>query len=282
MYSNPREHGVDCDVIREYDPQYVLDNIMRHSRWRLEKEALQVRDYEDTRRYLAALFPQRGSLVEIGSGLGYLLDFFREDGWTPRGIEPNEGLCRYAEQVLGLDITVGTLETAALSAESTDVVSMIHVIEHVPDPSAIFAEVFRVLRPGGCFVMETPRYDTTMFRLLGRRERSLSCDGHVYFFTSRCLRDMASKAGFEVLKLDYVGRSMTLDRLLYNIGVVSKRKSVQQSLYKFSKRFELSRFSMTLNLHDMMRAYLRKPIVEGVQGMPAPADCGRGESALAA
>lgn len=260
MYSNPREADVDCVEIAQYDPEHVLDAIMNRSKWRLEKEALQVRDYESTRRHLAALFPERGRLVEIGSGLGYLLDFFRKDGWATVGIEPNEGLCRYARQVLGVDARAGTLEQAQLGAGSADVVTMIHVIEHVPDPASVFREVFRVLRPGGCFVVETPRYDTLMFKLLGKRERSLSCNGHIYFFTSDTLRKMATDAGFELLMHDYVGRSMTFDRLLFNVGVISKSKAVQQAVQNASRRLGLSRFSMTVNVHDMQRVCLRKPV----------------------
>ncbi|CAG0933524.1 putative S-adenosylmethionine-dependent methyltransferase/MSMEI_2290 [Planctomycetaceae bacterium] len=269
MYSNPREADVDCVEIAQYDPEHVLDAIMNRSKWRLEKEALQVRDYESTRRYLAELFPQRGRLVEIGSGLGYLLDFFRKDGWTALGVEPNEGLCRYARQILGVDARGGTIEQARLDADFADVVTMIHVIEHVPDPAAVFREVFRVLRPGGCFVVETPRYDTLMLKLLGKRERSLSCNGHIYFFTSETLKQMAAAAGFKLLRHECVGRSMTLDRLLYNIGVISKSKAVQKAVYDTSRQLRLSRFSLTVNVRDMQRIYLHKP--QEVVQEPRPA-----------
>jgi 2-polyprenyl-3-methyl-5-hydroxy-6-metoxy-1,4-benzoquinol methylase len=260
MYSNPRVAEVDCEAIKSFDPQSVLDGLLGRSKWRLEKESLQVRDYSDTRKFVAGMYPERGLLVEIGSGLGYLLDFFRKDGWTAFGIEPNEGLCRYARQTLGLSVASGTLQEADLQSESADVVSMIHVIEHVPDPSAVFSEVFRVLKPGGCFVVETPRYDTLMFKLLGKRERSLNCDGHIFFFTTETLKRMAGNAGFEVLKVDYVGRSMTLGRLLYNVGVVSKSKRLQQALYAASQRWRLNHVSMTINVRDMQRLYLRKPV----------------------
>ena len=88
------------------------------------------------------MFPNRGTLLEVGNRLGYLLNFFREEGW----------------------------EEAQLASSSADMMTMIHVIEHVPDPPdpmAALKEVHRVLKPGGSFVMETPRYDTLMFRLLG-------------------------------------------------------------------------------------------------------------------
>ena len=198
MYSNPRVHEVDVEAIQKYDAQGVLDRIVSGGKWRLEKEALQVRDYQDTKAHLAARYPQRGKLLEIGSGLGYLLDHFRKDGWTAVGVEPNEGLCLYAQQVLGVNAISGILKDAQLEPGSLDVALMIHVIEHVPDPAAVFKDVMRVLKPGGSFVVETPRYDTLMFRLLGKRERSLACDGHIYFFSSTWLKWMASEAGFVI------------------------------------------------------------------------------------
>jgi 2-polyprenyl-3-methyl-5-hydroxy-6-metoxy-1,4-benzoquinol methylase len=258
MYANPFQRPPDVDLIREWDASWVLEHTKTTERWRLEKESLQVRDYRKTRNLLAQNFPTRGKLVEIGSGLGCLLNFFREDGWETVGIEPNVGLCLFARQEFHLDTMSGTLFDANLKAGSVDVFTMIHVIEHVPDPMAVFREVHRVLRPGGWFVVETPRYDTLMFRILGRRERSLSCDGHIYFFTSDTLAKMGSIAGFKTVRRDFVGRSLTLDRLLYNLGVVAKSSALQRGLGKVSRTIGLNRLAVTLNLRDMQRVYFAK------------------------
>ena len=107
--------------------------------------------------------------------------------------------------------------------------------------------------------METPRYDSLMFKLLGKRERSVSCGGHIYFFTSDALERMATNAGFKVLRNDPVGRSMTLDRLTYNLGVISKNKAVQKGLASFSKKVGLNKVAISLNMRDMQRLYLQKP-----------------------
>ena len=258
MYANPRSQDVDVVAIEKYDADSVFEHVTKTNPQRLEKEALQTRDYADTRRMLAQRFPQRGELLEIGSGFGYLLNYFRADGWKVRGVEPNVGLCRYARGEFGLDVTATSLDKAAFPDHSFDAVLMMHVIEHVPDPMAVFREVFRILRPGGMFVLETPRYDSLMFRMLGRRERSLSCNGHIYFFTSATLAAMAKLAGFGIEKASYVGRSLTLDRLLYNVGVISKSKALQASLSKMARKLSLNRISMRLNARDMERVYLRK------------------------
>ena len=90
---------------------------------------------------------------------------------------------------------------------------MLHVIEHLPDPLATLREINRVLKPRGYLVLETPRYDSLMYKVLGRRERSLRCDGHIYFYTTDTLRRTYEAANFELVQLDYVGRSLTFDRL---------------------------------------------------------------------
>jgi 2-polyprenyl-3-methyl-5-hydroxy-6-metoxy-1,4-benzoquinol methylase len=251
LYANPRARGADVDDIRDYDAEWVYENRETTNKWRTEKESLQVRDYGSTRKFLADKFPNRGTLVEIGCGLGYLLNFFKQDGWNAIGIEPNAGLCMCARRDLGL--------TAMLATGSVTVATMMHVIEHVPDPMSTLREVHRILKPGGCFVMETPRYDTLMFKLLGRRERSVSCDGHIYFFTSDTLARIAAKAGFNLIKTEYVGRSMTVERLLYNVGVMSKSTGVQRMLGRISNAMRLNRMAITLNARDMQRMYLQKP-----------------------
>ena len=52
-----------------------------------------------------------------------------------------------------------------------------------------------------------------MFKLLRHRERSVSCNGHIYFFTTETLRKVYEMAGFEHRQVRYVGRSLNLDRL---------------------------------------------------------------------
>jgi len=260
LYANPRHRPPDVELISDYDADWVQAHITTTNSWRLEKETLQLRDYRSTKKILAEKYPNRGSLVEIGCGMGFLSNFFREDGWTTTGIEPNVGLGAYARRQFRLTTVDGTLEEAKFQPESVDVALMMHVIEHVPNPMSTFAEVYRILKPGGCFVLETPRYDTLMFRLLGRRERSLSCDGHIYFFTTDTLAKMAAKAGFKITRTSYVGRSLTIDRLLYNVGVMSKSQLVQRLLASVSKRWRLNRAAITLNVRDMQRLYLEKPV----------------------
>jgi SAM-dependent methyltransferase len=136
---------------------------------------------------------------------------------------------------------------------------MMHAIEHVSDPYSTLKEIYQILKPGGIFVMETPRYDTLMFKLLGKRERSLNCDGHIYFFTTRTLEKIAAKAGFTVLKTDYMGRSLTLDRVFSVLGAIGKSQLIQKILKDVAVKLHLNKISLSLNVRDIQRIYLKKP-----------------------
>jgi 2-polyprenyl-3-methyl-5-hydroxy-6-metoxy-1,4-benzoquinol methylase len=256
MYANPRSAIPEHALLRERDPdapgwleQYTLRRL---------KEEQQVCDLAGTRAALCADHPERGRLLEIGSGFGCLLDVLGRDGWDVLGLDPFEGFCRYAREHFGVETRPTILEDAGLSDGAFEVVLMLHVIEHLHDPLGTLREIHRVLAPGGTLVLETPRYDSGMFRLFGRRERSVSCDAHLTFYTNRTLRALAERAGYEVLEVAEVGRSLNLMRVLWVLGVMSKSPRLRRSLVSISRWLHLERVRFRLNVRDMVRMRLRK------------------------
>jgi SAM-dependent methyltransferase len=84
-----------------------------------------------------------------------------------------------------------------LPSAGFDTVILSDVLEHVPEPRHLWAEIARVLRGGGHLLMNVPF-------LYGLHE--LPNDYARY--TSFSLRRMADEAGLEVLRLDAVGGSL--------------------------------------------------------------------------
>ena len=70
-------------------------------------------------------------------------------------------------------------------------------------------------------------------------------------------------AGFQLIELDYVGRSLTIGRLMWNLGVMSKSDRVQRFMERISGRLQLDKAHLYLNMRDMQRACVRKvaPVV---------------------
>jgi len=231
--------------------------VERYTEQRLEKESTQLVDYVKVLPKLERIRPAKGKLLEIGCSTGLLLTEIRKAGWNACGVEPNEWGYNLAKEKYGLDVVNAYFQDAGYADETFDVVMMLHVIEHIPNPIEALTLLNKLIKPGGVLVMETPRYDTIWFKILKGRERSV-IPGHLYYFTRKSLTEMASKAGFELIELDSVGRTLTLDRLCYSISKVSNSKTVSRALTTLSDTLHLNKVKLHLNLHDMMRLYLRK------------------------
>lgn len=256
MYANPQD-PTDVDKIRVHEPGQVPIELAYPQYF--QKQHVQIRDYRKIIGKIGRIFPDGGSVLEIGANVGVFLNEWQENGWEALGIDPDEDCSIYARKRYGIDILPKTIHQAAFENEMFDVVVMLHVIEHVSDPLADLDEIYRVLKPGGVLVIETPKYDSLLFRLLGKRERSLSCEGHIFFFTTKTLRALTGRAGFRPLAMDVVGRTLTVDRLLYNVGVISKSPRFLALLERVGPALGLDHLVIYLNMRDMMRLYCRKP-----------------------
>jgi len=216
-------------------------------------------DYEPIGLELRKRLPRGKTLLEVGCHAGVLLDRFRGQGWSVSGVEPDAKAANFARSHYGLDVKASTLEDAGYDPAMFDAVVMLHVIEHLDDPAGTVAAIARVLRPHGFLVVETPVYDTLMYRLFGRRERSLSCDGHIVFYTGGTLAALLERCGFEIVEQRRVGRTVSFGRLLWNIGVMSKNKTLQHVIERLSNALGLiHRGRLYLNTRDMLRVFARK------------------------
>ncbi len=246
---NPEQKSFSLESCAGGDERYIEQ--------RLEKELTQLVDYVKVLPKLEEILPAKGKLLEVGCSTGLLLDKIRKAGWNAFGVEPNDWAYKLAEEKHGQNVVNAFFQDAGYANETFDAVVMLHVIEHIPNPVKALAQLNKLVRPGGILVMETPRYDTVWFNFLKGRERSV-IPGHLYYFTRKSLTEMASKAGFELIELDSVGRTLTLDRLCYSISKVSNSKIVSRVLTKLSDTLHLNKAKIHINLHDMMRLYLRK------------------------
>jgi 2-polyprenyl-3-methyl-5-hydroxy-6-metoxy-1,4-benzoquinol methylase len=229
----------------------------RFHQQREDKEAAQIADFLKIMLQLEKLLPEKGRLLEIGCAMGTLLNEIRKLGWKVTGVEPEKRTCEIARNRYELDVISSTFQEAEIEECSFDVVLLLHVIEHLPDPETGLSQVARLIRPGGLLVLETPRYDTLSFKLLKGRERSVIA-GHYHYFTRATIRMLVRKSGFEVVRLDSVGRTLTLDRLCFYAAKFLDSGVATRMLIRFSDGLHLNKVRVYINLHDMMRLYLRR------------------------
>jgi 2-polyprenyl-3-methyl-5-hydroxy-6-metoxy-1,4-benzoquinol methylase len=134
-----------------------------------------------------------GRLLDVGCGVGQFLGTLVSLGWNATGIDTDERVLESCRQ-RGLDARVGTLEQQRFPDEYFDIVTMRHVIEHIPRPGLVLAEIARILKPGGRLVITTPNAASLSHTKLGRFWMGLDAPRHVNIFTPPSLVNLLGKA----------------------------------------------------------------------------------------
>lgn len=174
------------------------------------------------RRYLRP----GGSLLEVGSATGEVLDRVGTSGYRVRGVEISADGCEAARQK-GLDVFHGTLDEFE-TEERFDMVFMSHVIEHVIDPVATVDRIYDLLVPGGIVYLETPNVRSLDARLWGRHWGLIHFPRHLYLFDPSTLRGLLERAGFAVeatrWELNSCGWALSIQSLLRRRGLDRSRE----------------------------------------------------------
>lgn len=147
--------------------------------------------------------PESGTgarLLDIGCSSGALLRSAMTQGFDAEGVEPAAQAAEFAKST-GLKVFHGYLEEARFPALSFDAVTLMEVIEHLPDPSALLREVWRILKPNGVLVVGTGNGASWTVRLVGARWGYFQVaehGGHISFFNPSSLAMLARRCGFDV------------------------------------------------------------------------------------
>jgi SAM-dependent methyltransferase len=118
-------------------------------------------------------------VLNVGGSAGAIDNFLADHARRVVGIDIDDGAIQHAQETFvkeNLEFQVADALNLPFDDAGFDVVICSHVYEHVPDPVRMFAEIHRVLRPGGiCYfsagnrlMWNEPHYNLPLLAILPR------------------------------------------------------------------------------------------------------------------
>jgi 2-polyprenyl-3-methyl-5-hydroxy-6-metoxy-1,4-benzoquinol methylase len=141
--------------------------------------------------------PSKGNLLDIGAGTGDFLIEAKKSGWITTGIEPSDKAKSIAKQK-------GVVFSEALSAiqdHSQDVITMWHVLEHVPDVEAQIKELKRILKPDGVLIVAVPNFNSYDAKHYGAYWAAYDVPRHLWHFSKTAIKKLFAAEEMDLIKI---------------------------------------------------------------------------------
>jgi SAM-dependent methyltransferase len=170
-------------------------------------------------RGLEARVPSHGrTLLDLGAHVGRLMRLAAARGWTVEGVELNPSTAAFAARATGL--TVHRMDARALADRGLryGAVTLVDVLEHIPQPVGALEAARTVLAPGGWIAVKVPhgRVQLSKEALRARLRpgyRATVADNlvHVNHFGPRSLRRALEHAGYRDVRVEIAAPELIPD-----------------------------------------------------------------------
>ncbi|PIF06032.1 MAG: methyltransferase type 12 [Draconibacterium sp.] len=181
----------------------------------------------------------KGEVLEIGSGIGNISQFFLNDGFNitlsdieksyfPR-LKEKFGKYQNLKGMFRLDFSDNNLETNHPELiEKFDTIFALNVVEHIPDDEQALKNAFKMLRKGGKVIILVPAFQS----LFNGFDEQLD---HQRRYTRKLLTRLIENAGFEIVHKQYFNFIAIFG--WYISGTIMRRKMIPNGQMKFYDTF---------------------------------------------
>lgn len=188
------------------------------------------------------LHPAKGRILDIGAGTGDFLAVAKSNGWDIIGIEPSEK----AKTIAGKKGVIFAESMQSLEKQSFDVITMWHVLEHVPNLEEQIKELKRLLKPDGTIIIAVPNFRSFDAKYYRRFWAGFDVPRHLWHFSKKAIKQLFLKEKMKVekilpMKFDAFYVSLLSEK--YKTGYMNFFKAFYiglKSNYKAKKRFQYS------------------------------------------
>ncbi|WP_306567913.1 class I SAM-dependent methyltransferase [Flavobacterium lindanitolerans] len=139
---------------------------------------------------------KKGMLLDIGAGTGDFLLTAKNDGWKVIGVEPSEKARTIAAKK-GIELK----PVADFDDHSFDIITMWHVLEHVPDLQNQIKELKRLLKPNGAIIIAVPNFKSYDAKYYGEFWAAYDTPRHLWHFSKTAIKKLFQNENIELVKI---------------------------------------------------------------------------------
>jgi len=184
----------------------------------------------------------KGRILDIGAGVGDFLNVSKNNGWETIGIEPSDKAKAIAKNK-GVSFAESLSE---LESNSFDVITMWHVLEHVPDLENQIKELKRLIKPTGTVIIAVPNFKSYDAEYYGKFWAAYDIPIHLWHFSKTAIKKLFAKEDLElkeVLPMKFDSFYVSLLSEKYKTGKMNFIKAFflgWKSNWKGNQNFEYS------------------------------------------
>ncbi len=144
--------------------------------------------------------PTTKRLLDVGCGTGDFLQTAKQNLWNVSGIEPN----KQAREIANNKTNNSVFETNQLlkfKASSFDVITLWHVLEHLPDLEEQVSCFKKLLKPSGTLIIAVPNYKSYDAKHYKQFWAAYDVPRHLWHFNKASVSKLVSNQSMKVVKI---------------------------------------------------------------------------------
>jgi 2-polyprenyl-3-methyl-5-hydroxy-6-metoxy-1,4-benzoquinol methylase len=159
---------------------------------------------------------EKGTLLDIGSGMGYFAAEMKKAEWIAKGIEINEKARNASIDKFGIEV-ISPDNISSFEKSTFDCITMWHVLEHFSDLHGYINEIRRLLKTGGCCIIALPNINSFDADHYGEYWAAFDVPRHLWHFNPDTFGFLFEGRGFRIVNV----RPLPLD--VFYISILSER-----------------------------------------------------------
>ena len=188
-------------VPKDLDKYYEFDEYISHTD---SKKTIVDRVYQVVRNYtlkkkLQLINQQKNSLkkiLDVGCGTGDFLAICKKNGWTTLGIEPN----KKARNISLTKKLVIKEKLDDVQNEKFDIITLWHVLEHVPNLSEYINRLKELLTDNGTLIIAVPNFKSYDAEYYKQHWAAFDVPRHLWHFSKNSIQKIFKEYNMELIK----------------------------------------------------------------------------------